>query len=89
MYWSRLWLEPIHKSHVILEKRADIYAVFDANWIFRLLKELPKLVSVITQQTVVETKPEESLIVLYHSIHDGRGPALFQARCARTGCLLR
>jgi hypothetical protein len=62
---------------VILEKRPDIYAA-DATQIFRLVKERPELISVITHQTVVETKPEESLIVLYDSIHDAEGWRLFK-----------
>ncbi len=62
---------------VILEKRPDIYAA-DATQIFRLVKERPELISVITHQTVVETKPEESLIVLYDSIHDAEGWRFFK-----------
>jgi hypothetical protein len=62
---------------VILEKRPDIYAA-DAIRIVRLLKKRPELISVITQQTVVETKPEESLIVLYDSIHDAEGWRFFK-----------
>jgi hypothetical protein len=79
------WIVPVETlagadpqlPRVILEKRPDIYAA-NAIRIFRLLKERPKLISVITQQTVVETKPEESLIVLYHSIHDAEGWRFFK-----------
>jgi len=62
---------------VILEKRPYIYAAA-AIRIVRLVKELPELISVITQQTVEETKPEESLIVLYDSIHNAQGWRFFE-----------
>src|SRR5260370_34882524 len=62
---------------VILEKRPDIYAA-DAIGILRLVKERLELISVITQQTVVETKPEESLIVLYDSIQYAEGWRFFK-----------
>src|SRR5438045_9607392 len=36
------------------------------------------MISVITQQTVIETKPEKPLIVLYDSIHDAEGWRFFK-----------
>jgi hypothetical protein len=54
---------------MILEERHDIYGG-DTIRILRIVNERPELISVITQQTVVSTKPKESLIVLYDSIHD-------------------
>jgi hypothetical protein len=58
-----------HIPRMILEKRHDIYGA-DTVRILRIVNERSELIPVITQQTVVCTKPKESLIVLYYSIHD-------------------